>query len=117
MPTPITSSNTIGPVVFAVTIPPDGNYGKSATVTATLLNTMIGAFQFTPTNNLWVVANAQVGTTTVSFSSNYVPATSATLGNIGVGTMSVNSSGQPTEQYSGTLFVWTGSGSVVVPPA
>ena len=116
MPSPIGSANTIGPVTFSANIPADNNYGGSAALTATLQNVQIGAMQFTPQNNQWVVNNATVGTTAVSFTANYVPATAVTLGTVAVTSMTVTVEGRnPPQQFSGTVFVWTGSGSVIVP--
>lgn len=115
MANPISANNNIGPVTFSATIPADKNYGGSALITASLQSTLIGAFQFTPTNNQWVVNNAMVGTTTLSFTSNYVPATAATLGNITINSMTITVAGQNPQQFSGTVFVWTGGGITVVP--
>lgn len=117
MASPISSTNTIGPVTFAVTIPADKNYGGTAVITASLQNTLIGAFQFSPTNNQWLINGAVVGTTTLSFTANYAPATAGTIGNITVGSMTVTVSGQNPQPFSGTLFVWNGSGLVLVPSA
>lgn len=115
MPTAINSTNTVGPLTLAVAVPPDKNYGASATLTVTLQGTLIGAFQFTPRNNQWNVTKYEVGTTMVSFQSNYAPPTGGTIANITISNGSVVVEGQEPQAFSGIGFSWDSSGNVLVP--
>jgi hypothetical protein len=111
---PITASTIVGPLDLTANIPSADNYGNSAMLSCSVQGKIVGVDTLTPGNNQWVVDNFIVGTTTLSFTVNYVPPTQGTNANITVsGTVLVK--GQKPQDFSGMAFAWSSDGTLLIP--
>lgn len=115
MPSPLTPQNTIGPVVFAMTIPAANNYAGPITVTASLQSVLIGAQQMSASSNQWN-GNGTVGTTSVDFSLTFLPPAGNNIGALNCMSMTETIEGQPPQKFSGVLASWISTGTQLVPP-